>query len=71
MSNPRTPSGGFTPSDIKALRALAVLLAAVVGGIAVFVKSSDVRLLAVMSTVGVMALCPLLLYFYRRRQSRK
>lgn len=67
-----TPSPtGFTPKEVRAFKIYAVILAAVLGGIAVRVPSGPGRTLAALFVIVLLGLPPLVIQFRRRRANRK
>lgn len=68
---PPPSSTGFTPREIRAFKIYAVILAAVMGGLAVVAPSGPGRTIGALLVIALLGVSPLVIQARRRRQARR
>lgn len=68
MSQPPRRTVGFTPTEIRAFKIYALILAAVAGGIAVVAPKGMGQTLGALLAVALLPVPPLVIYLIRRRR---
>ncbi|QYM79173.1 hypothetical protein K0B96_00730 [Horticoccus luteus] len=68
---PPTSPSGFTPKEIRAFKIYAVILAAVMGGLAVVAPSGPGRTIGALLVIVLLGVPPLVIQARRRRKNRR